>query len=412
MTVPSGERVLDLLPALRRALDGSGPALLPLSDTDPNGADLALKLVANGALAAFEDDPADPTALVLATSGSTGAPKGVLLSAGQLAASASATESRLGGPGHWLLALPANHIAGMQVLLRAARAGTEPLVLDREKPFAAADFATVAGRLSGPGRYVSLVPTQLARVLKDAHATAVAADVFDAILVGGAATPRPLLEKAWAARLHVVTTYGMTETCGGCVYDGIPLPGVSASINGAGAIVLTGPMVARGYRGRPDDAAFASPGSFITSDAGTVTVEIGAAPRNRPDSRVGDSAGPCDHAGDSASTTRLVVTGRIDDVIVSGGVNVAPAAVESAIRALPGITDTIVVGTPDSQWGRAVTALIVPEPAGRRWTVAELRAALIGLPAAHRPHRLVIVDRVPQLPSGKPDRAAAQHLAT
>ncbi|MEO7125630.1 MAG: o-succinylbenzoate--CoA ligase, partial [Nakamurella sp.] len=353
-----------------------------LSDTDPRAADLALTLDAGGTLAAHEDDAADPTALVLATSGSTGNPKGVLLSAGQLAASASATEARLGGPGQWLLTLPAEHIAGMQVLLRAARAGTEPLVLDREKPFAAAGFATIAHRLPGPRRYVSLVPTQLARVLADAHATAVAADVFDAILVGGAATPPSLLEKARAAGLSIVTTYGMTETCGGCVYNEVPLGGVTASINDAGAIVLTGSMVARGYRGRPHDPAFASSGSFVTSDAGITSV-------------------------DSDSVTRLIITGRVDDVIVSGGVNVAPAAVESAIRALPGIASTMVIGVPDSQWGRAVTALIVPEPAGRRWTIAELRAALTGLPATHRPHRLEMVDSIPQLPSGKPDRLQA-----
>src|SRR5699024_10563268 len=116
-------------------------------------------------------------------SGSTGAPKGVLLSGAQLAASAAATEARLGGPGQWLLALPVHHIAGMQVLLRAARSGTEPVVLDSVDSFDPAAFVTAARRLAGPHRYVSLVPTQLRRVLDDPRAAAATADLFDAVLV-------------------------------------------------------------------------------------------------------------------------------------------------------------------------------------------------------------------------------------
>jgi O-succinylbenzoic acid--CoA ligase len=393
MTLPAGERVLDVLPALTRALDGTGPALLPLGEADPRRAQIARHLAAGAPLDPGEDDPGDPTALVMATSGSTGAPKGVLLSAGQLAASAAATEQRLGGPGHWLLALPAYHIAGMQVLLRAARSGGEPLVLRGDKPFAARDFVTLAEQLPGPRRYVSLVPTQLRRIVDDAEAAAATAEMFDAILVGGAVTPPGLLTAARTARLPVVTTYGMSETCGGCVYDGTPLTGVTATLSEAGAIVLAGPMVARGYRGRPGDPAFPAsartsggtndtPRSFVTSDAG----EIG---------RDGT----------------LLVLGRLDDVIISGGEKVSPAPVEAAIRALPGIRDVLVVGVPDAEWGQAVAALVVPEPGASARTVAELRAALSStgvIPHTHLPHRLLVVDAIPLLPSGKPDRQAAR----
>jgi O-succinylbenzoic acid--CoA ligase len=240
-----------------------------------------------------------------------------------------------------------------------------------------------------------LVPTQLARIVDDAEAAAATADLFDAILVGGAATPPRVLDRARAAGLPVVTTYGMTETSGGCVYDGIPLAGVTATRNEDGAIVLSGPMVARGYRGRPGDPAFAAarlaggpndaPRSFVTSDTGEIH-------------------------GDGT----LLVLGRLDDVIVSGGVKVAPAPVEAAIRALPGIRDVLVVGVPDADWGQAVAALVVPRSGPGEWTVTRLRAALAdaaAVPHTHLPHRLAAVTSIPLLPSGKPDRLAAARLA-
>src|SRR5699024_1676074 len=152
-----------------------------------------------------------------------------------------------------------------------------------------------ATRLPGPRRYVSLVPTQLRRLLADPNAAATAAGVFDAVLVGGSAAPTTLLEAAHVAGIRVVTTYGMTETCGGCVYDGVPLDGVSGHENADGAIVLTVAVVGRGYRGRLADAAFCAAGSFTTSDTGSV------------------------HADGS-----VTVTGRVDDVIITGGVKVAP----------------------------------------------------------------------------------------
>ena len=448
VTVPTGRAVLGLLPDLARALSGTGPALLPLSATDPRAPDIARSLRTGEPLGPGEDDPVDPTALVLATSGSTGSPKGVLLSAGALAASAAGTHTRLGGPGTWLLALPAWHIAGLQVLLRAAEGGSEPVVLDTAEPFTAERFAVAAAAVPGPRRYVSLVPTQLQRVLADPTARAVAAGLFDAVLVGGSAAPARLLADARAAGIPVVTTYGMTETCGGCVYDGRPLDGVTVDIDlvdptrpvrsghpgrtstgdraasgdpagasaghraaagtpgrdparaGLGRIVLTGPVVARGYRGLPGHPAFARSGSFVTADAGLIGAD-----------------------------GTLSVSGRLDDMIVSGGVNVPPGLVERALLGLPGIADAVVVGVPDEQWGQAVTAVVVV-PAGWKAeagstaresspttvgsplpTLAQVRARLADLPAAYRPRRLVTVDAIPMLASGKPDRTAARRIA-
>jgi O-succinylbenzoic acid--CoA ligase len=379
--VPTGSAVLDLLPAVTRALAGDGPALLPVSTADPRTPDIVRRLAGAGAtLARGEDDPDDPTAVVVATSGSTGVPKGVLLPAGALAASAGATERRLGGTGAWLLALPAQHIAGLQVLLRAAAAGTEPVVLDTAAPFTAGGFVAAAALVPGPRRYVSLVPAQLRRVLDDPEAIAAAAS-FSAVLVGGAAAPAALLAEARTAGIPVVTTYGMTETSGGCVYDDRPLDQVTATVDPSGALVLAGPVVARGYRGMPADPAFRTPGAFVTSDTGRVDVR-----------------------------GRVTVTGRIDEIIVTGGVKVAPAVVEAALVALPQIATAVVVDVPDDRWGQAVAAVVVPADAGSALRLEAVRAALSGLPTTHRPRRLTVVDTVPLLPSGKPDRAAAREL--
>ena len=246
-----------LLPALREALSGAGDAVLPHAADLPPAAGLR----AGEPLAAAEDDPHDPTVVVVATSGSSGAPKGVLLSASALLASASATHDRLGGPGRWLLALPAQHVAGLQLLVRSLIARTEPVALDLTAGFTPAGFAAAARGITGSRRYTALVPTQLVRLLDDAQAGGgeglAELTGFDAVLVGGAATPRPVLDRAVAAGVRVVTTYGASETCGGCVYDGVPLDGVRVGLEGpAGRVRLGGPTLARGYRGGDPAAAF------------------------------------------------------------------------------------------------------------------------------------------------------------
>jgi o-succinylbenzoate---CoA ligase len=372
LPLPAGPRVLQALPALAAALDGRGPALMPLPEGTPAPAELG----PGAPLAAGEDDPADPTALVVSTSGSTGAAKGALLSAGGLRASAAATDDRLGGPGRWLLALPPWHVAGLQVLLRSLR-GEPPIVLPAG-PFGPEVFTASAQAMPAGRRYVSLVPTQLHRILQDPVATDALA-AFDAVLVGGAATAPALLATARSAGIAVVTTYGMTETCGGCVYDGRPLSGVSVDleVDGApgdpGRIVLSGPVVARGYRGRPGDAAFAVPGSFVTGDLG------------------------------AWSDGRLQILGRADDVIVTGGLKVAPQQVEAAIAALPGVSAAVVVGVPDEQWGEVVTAVVVPADSGFDPDAIRRLSAL----APHqRPRRVEVVRAVPQRGPGKPDRRA------
>lgn len=318
--------------------------------------------------------------IVVTTSGSSGEPKRVRLSAAALRASAEATHARLGGPGHWLLALPAQHIAGLQVLVRSALAGSPPAVLDLRAGFDPGSFAATARLLPAGRRYTSLVSTQLVRLL-EAEPDALAA--FDAVLVGGAAAPAELLERARASGARVVTTYGMTETCGGCVYDGHPLDGVRVRVEGAGAgrIALAGPVLAQGYLDRPGDPALRD-GWFRTDDLGRLERD-----------------------------GRLRVLGRADEVIITGGVKVAPAEVEAALQALPGVADACVVGLPDAEWGqRVVAAVAAADPARPPDPAALLAAARRVLSGAQTPKQVVLLDALPLHGIGKPDRRAVVEL--
>ena len=205
------------------------------------------------------DDIDDGVALVVTTSGTTGAPKGALLTAAALTASAEATHDRLGGPGRWLLALPSYHIAGVQVLVRSLLAGTVPVELDVSTGFDISQLPSAVDELGSGRRYTALVATQLAKTLDDPAAAAALAGL-DAVLIGGGPAPRPVLDAAASAGVNVIRTYGMSETAGGCVYDGAPLDGVKVRVNADGRIVLGGPTLAKGYRNPPDPDPFAEPG--------------------------------------------------------------------------------------------------------------------------------------------------------
>lgn len=323
----------------------------------------------------------DGTALVIETSGSTGEAKRVALGSTALHASADATHRRLGGPGRWLLALPAHHVAGSQVIVRALLAGHRPSVLDNRSGFRPDRFAAAATELfaSGSRCYTSLVPTQLHRVLAAGEVDALRG--FDAILVGGAAASPTLLTQARAAGVAVVTTYGMSETVGGCVYNGVPLDGVQVRLDDSGRISLAGPVLASGYLGRPELTAEAfADGWFRTSDLGRW------------------------HDG------RLRVLGRADDVITTGGEKVHPAAVERVLMAQPGVRAACVIGLPDPEWGQLVAAaLVLAEPDAA--TRTELDAAVrdeLGAPSV--PKLLRALPELPLRGIGKPDRAEVARL--
>lgn len=339
--------------------------------------------------------------VVIATSGSSdGRGHLVGLTLAALAASASATLARLGGPGQWVTSLPVHAVAGFQVVLRSALAGVAPRVY---APASGFDESLLARALAGADptrRYLSLVPTQLHAAL------AAGTDLlrrFDAVLVGGAALPPELAARAAAAEVQVVTTYGSTETSGGCVYDGVPLAGVGVRLVGEsgggkverGRIQIAGPMLAQGYLDLPPGAA-AQP--FVTEADTEIgqTIPVRRFPErwlSTPDVGRFDSG-------------RLVIEGRADEVLISGGANVSPQLVERALSALGG--EWLVVGVPDPRWGQLVTAVTTCPDAD----LPGIRAATAGLCRAERPRAVVRVEALPLRPTGKPDRRAALRLAT
>lgn len=362
-----------VLRALRGAVLGSGPAVA---------------LGARGPVTAGQeplpDDVPAGTAVVVTTSGSSGYPKSVALSRSALTSGALATAARI-GDGAWLLALPPGYIAGAQVLVRALVARREPAVLAGAfSPMAfAAAAAGMASSESGVRvpTYTSLVPAQVTALL-DSPEGARALASFDTVLVGGQALPSAVAERAAASGARLVRTYGSSETAGGCVYDGRPLDGVGVRIVD-GEVHLSGPTLADGYLGDPARTADA-----FVRDAG----------RERW-YRTGD-AGSFDGV--------LRVTGRIDNVIVSGGINVSLDRVEAVVRACPGLASAVVVAVPDERWGEASVVVTERETVALATVRAEVESALG--PAA-RPREMILVERIPLLPSGKPDRVAVRMLA-
>ncbi len=293
-------------------------------------------------------------ALVVATSGSSGVPKGVVLTHGAVAASATATSARLDATAgdHWIACLPLAHVGGLSVVTRALHSGASLTVLERFD----ADAVVAAAR---PRRsFVSLVATALARVDPA---------VFRTIVLGGSRPPATL-------PANVVTTYGMTETGSGVVYDGAPLDGVHVRIDERGEIHLRGPMLLRAYR----DGS-----TPLDSEGWLATGDLGA-------------------CGDDG---RLVVYGRRAELIISGGENVWPQRVEAVLLAAPGVADVAVAGAPDAEWGERVVAIVVPADPSAPPSLDELRAhAKTVLPAFCAPRELRLVERIPRTALGKPRR--------
>ncbi|MEV5500425.1 AMP-binding protein [Nonomuraea fuscirosea] len=352
-----------LFTAIRDALSGDGPAILPLSPGHHEPALDALRPthvdgVPNPGGAGVPGD----VAIVIATSGSTGPPKGVLLSAAALRACAAASIRRVGAAegDRWLCCLPVSHVSGLQVLVRALLSGSEPIIHPAFDPHAV---------LASGAHHVSLVPTQLHRLVE------MGADlsVFRTIVLGGAAPGPGLLERATALGARVVTTYGSSETCGGCVYDGRPLDNVDLKIGADGLIRISGPVLFSGYR-FADPPAPLDGGWFVTSDLGEL--------------RDG----------------RLRVLGRADDVVNTGGEKVVAGVVTAVLRAHPGVADAAVIGVPDAEWGERVTAVVVPADPDTPVTLQQLRAFCRDKLAPYAaPRDLRLVERLPLLPNGKTD---------
>lgn len=358
----------ELTAAFAGALEGAY-VLAPLPPDPVEAAAVERMLTAAGPGAVPDD-----VTLVVSTSGSTGAPKGVMLSATAIRAGAAATDARLGGPGEWSLALGAHYVAGAMVVCRALLAGTALHLVPPH--LAGLSAATVR---PGARHYLSVVPTQLAR-LRDDDAALTALAGFDAILLGGAAADPELLAGLRARGLRIVTTYGMSETSGGCVYDDRPLDGVGVRSEVAdGRLTITGPMLFSGYLGRPD----------LTAEVLRID------PAGRRTLLTGDR-------GEVAADGTVGVLGRLDDVVISGGLNVDLAAVQTAARRTLGSTELVALGVPDPVWGTRVVVVTTV-----RTSLPGLRAALAPLLAHHAlPRGLARLEVLPTTSSGKIDRRA------
>ena len=376
------------------AVTAAGPGSVRLEIVQPTevAASLAIALAGGPPIAPLPADPVeqaraitmfqpaqpvteDDAAVVVATSGSTGAPKGVVLSRAAIRASVAAMRDRLDGAGDWALALPAHYIAGLMVLARAHLAGTRAVAVRSDL----SNLPQVAGMLS-QRRYISLVPAQLDKGLRRGDVTAALASFSAVLLGGGPAGPR-LVERALRAGIKVVSTYGMSETCGGCVCDGEPLQGVAVELGEEGRIMIRSSTLFTGYRLRPDLTAETVVGGWLRSqDRG------------------------CWEAG------KLVVLGRMDDLVITAGHKVDLADVEQTVQrwAAASGAQVAVLGVPDQVWG--TTVIVVSDSPG---SLEDLQALVReSLPAYAVPRELIYLDPFPRLASGKPDRMAIMSMIT
>ena len=398
---PGPTGVADVAAALRQVFAGDTD---PIAIAPAVGEDSTVGRVhAAGLTAALrEDAPMDSpdAALVVATSGSTGEPTGVLLSADALATAADLGTEALGGPGYWLSCVPASGIGGILVVARAVRAGHDPHAMSTvggAGPFTPEGFTEsardVLGRADALGlpAYVSLVPTQLRRIVLSGGPALETLAGFGGVLVGGAAVAHEDERAARNAGVRLFTTYGATETCGGVVYDGTPLRGVTLSFLdpetgevascGRGRILIGGPTLALGYRLRPD----------LTEKA------------FRPEGYLSPDLGEC-------SGGRLTVTGRLDQIVKVGGVKVSLAAVSQALRGHPRVLDALTVASADPEWGVVPASYVVTDVSGvTAEDLAEDLRALVAdrLGRASQPRTIEVVDSLPTSHSGKstPPRA-------
>ena len=369
------------LTALAAALHGEGPAV-------------ELSIGGDGALVVghLETPGCDDAVAVVRTSGSTGAPKATVLTVESLAASSMATALALKGEGQWLLALPVQYVAGIQVLVRSLFAGTRPWVMDMSQGFTPEAFTAAAQELTDKIRFTSLVPTQLQRLLDEPSPETLAAlRRFNAVLLGGAPAPASLLAAAREAGVRVITTYGSAESCGGCVYDGFPLEGVSVRVEEDGRILLGGDTIAAGYLESPEstDTFFEEDGVrwYRTSDLG----------------RIGEDG-------------RLTVLGRADDVIITGGMKVSAAHVQDELVKSDGVAAAFVAGVPSAEWGQAVAAYVALAESARGAEAGDAlpsRDHAVVLQREWRrtlgilaPKTVLAASSLPLLPNGKPDRLA------
>ncbi len=377
---PGAEGVAALSAALRHRLEAGGPAVAPLPGPSRH---MSAEYIATVRRAVSAESVPDDVVAVISTSGSTGRPRGVGLTEGNLRASARLADLRRPGLAgcDWVLALPATSIGGFNVVARSLIGGTALHVLPSVGGAATFDPADVTSVPVDRPYAVSVVPAQLQSLLEHAPGAQWLARAHT-VLIGGAATSADVLARARAIGIEAVATYGMTESTGGCVFDGVPLDDVQVDLDAAGRITLRGPVIAAGYLDGSDDGDFVGPPEsrqFLTSDIG------------------------------EWASGRLRIVGRIDDVVTVHGVNVALGAIEDALHSFEGVRDAAVVARPDPRSGHRLIAYVVFRGSAKPPLshFADLVRERLG--GAARPD-VVEVDSLPHLPNGKIDRRALQTL--
>ncbi|MEY4367368.1 MAG: hypothetical protein RLZ28_783 [Actinomycetota bacterium] len=316
------------------------------------------------------DEVANNVALIVESSGTTGVPKQISLSREALLASANSSAKALGASGQWLLALPANYIAGTNVLIRSIVAGTQPVLMNTTLPFTAEAFVRASLLLTHEHKFTSLVPTQLFRLAQAAKtdpSVLFALKQFTAILVGGQAADPTMLDELRSQGVNLVVTYGSTETAGGCVYDGQPLEGVHVALTAEGRISLDGPVLA-------NDLSH----PFVTNDLGEFDAE-----------------------------GRLRVLGRADRVLISGGLKVSLDSLEHAALGVAGVVEAAALAVSDAEWGQRAVVFYVGSPEVADYLAGEV-LSLLG--SAAKPVRVLRVAALPKLDTGKPDYLTLQTL--
>jgi O-succinylbenzoic acid--CoA ligase len=343
-----------------------------LPSTDPVAALLALGEALENRVALhlcdhehnnLPSEVADDVAVLVESSGSTGVPKMIEISAEALLASAKATEAALGGPGQWLLCLPTTYIAGLQVLVRSLLADTQPVLTNTSMPFTPEGFARAASLMKGERRYTSLVPAQLGKLASAAGADDFVLEQlrrFDAILVGGQAPNPNMITLLRNLGVKIVVTYGSTETAGGCVYDGTPLRGVGIGLLEDGRIAVSGPTLANGLLGE-----------WQSNDLGAF-----------------------DENG------RLVVLGRADRVIISGGLKLSLDWVEQWVSAHQQVKDVVVLPLDNERFGQSFLAYVVYRSEDALPVDPEAAVQQFGPAASHAVW--ASLSEIPLLPNGKP----------
>ena len=299
--------------------------------------------------------------LLVATSGSTGTPKEIALTASALLASATASNKYLKASkgDSWSLLLPLTHIAGINVLMRAMQLGTDPLDLrNHVGEYPHADFTAI-------------VPAQLFNALSQNSALLKHLQGAKAVLVGGASLSEELRAQGVAAGINIVATYGMSETCGGCIYDGVALEGVKFEITGNGSIKITGPVLAEVEK---------EDGWFVTQDLGKIV------------------------------DGKLQVIGRSDDVIISGGENISLSAIEAAIsKKYPDLL-VAAFATADSKWGQALHLAVQSNDESVKSQLSEVLVNSIGNHV--KPKSVILLDKLPQIGVGKIDRISLAKMVS